>query len=277
MKSRITNCELRIWNIKRVSQILSSLLLSAVFVLAAGPCRAQRTFHSDPALFLEPNRFTLVKELQDRTLWLEMGFGKSVFHVGPVALGLEGLAWSRLEAISDFRFPVQTVDYFFGAYAMWGTPFDSWRLRVSHISSHLVDGTDTTIVGGASSRYSREFVELQRSMIFGGRSQFYATLAVRGYFHQVTRIESSVDVPASFVWRFASLDRLDNYNLYAFASSGAGPVWPCVSAGLRFEHRELSLAPLDLELYYQYGASWAGTDAGTKRSTINLQMDVRGF
>ncbi|HEX5316967.1 MAG TPA: hypothetical protein VFX22_09990 [Candidatus Kapabacteria bacterium] len=257
---------------------------------------AQEFVPADPGLFLEPNRFSIVKELDDRSLWLAMGYGKSIFLYRGVRIGLEGLVWSKLQTLSDFRFPVETADYFFGPFAVWGDKFVTWKFRISHISSHLVDGSDT-VIGGSSSHYSREFVELTRSFYSGGRQPYTWTVGIRGYFHQVTKIEPWIAVPACFTWTFAkyepNLGLLDvspsyrpqaigapvitSYSFSAFVSSGDGPVWPTITGGLRADRFAEELGTLDLQLYYQYGASWSGTDAGAKRSTINLQMDVRGF
>ncbi len=227
-----------------------------------------------------------MKELRDQSLWLEMGFGKPLFLVRGVRIGLEGLAWSRLRTLSNFRFPVETVDYFFGAFADWGDNEVGWRLRISHISSHLVDGSDS-VTGGSSSHYSREFVELTRSTRWNGHEEFLWTVGIRGYFHQVTRIEPWIAVPACLTWTFADFSPVHYfehapagsmyYKFSAFVSSGDGPVWPTVAAGLRADQFARDLGILDLQLYYQYGASWAGTDVGAKHSTLNLQMDVRGF
>jgi hypothetical protein len=207
--------------------------------------------------------------------------------------GLEALVWSRLRVLSDFRFPVETADYFFGMFFQWGESDYGWRARIGHISSHIVDGTDTGIVGGSSSKYSREFVEIMRQNPWGDHYNILWNIGLRFYFHQVTKSEPLVAVPASITWRFAgdlplrrqeilvdgSLPQMGEpqYAFYLFASSGSGPIWPNAAGGIRAERTARDLGTLDFELSYQYGASWAGTDARIKRSTINLQMDVRGF
>ncbi|GEM_PF-2422168 len=280
---------------------LSFVLALATFIIAASSTVAQviapEPYHwkEEPALFLEPNKFGVVKELQDRPLWLQVGFGgpiESWIYPGTsqssaLYLGLEGLAWSRLQTETDFRFPVETVDYFFGLYLTLdrsGTASDgdghldgdSWRLRISHISSHDVDGKDT-VIGGSSSHYSREFIELMRQFHPFSNPVLLLSVGVRGYFHQVTKIEPWVAIPASISWR--PWQNSGNA-LYLFASSGNGPVWPNIATGVRFERTNLTPSfkgATDLQLYYQYGASWAGTDAGAKRGSINIQMDVRGL
>ena len=232
----------------------------------------------------------------DRSLWLRVGYGANLYSFAGdpqiSAAGIEGLVWSRLETLSQFRFPVQTVDYFFGVYQEWRDSYANWRVRISHISSHLVDGSDS-ITGGASSAYSREFVEVTREVPqymgqFGDKRGLSWSLGIRIYFHQVTKIEPWVAVPATLTWRFADLAgapfRDVSTGLYPameplsfFLSSGDGPVWPSIAGGLRYERFQYPLGMFGLEFYYYYGASWAGTDAGAKVNQLKLQLDVRDF
>ena len=251
------------------------------------------SWKDNPGFFLEPNRFSVVKELTDRALWLQVGYGATIAQIGRstpngngIQIGMEGLAWSRLQALSGFRFPVETVDYFFGLYATWNDAQVGWKFRISHISSHLVDGADS-ITGGASSKYSREFVELTRSCPWGGFENLLWTIGLRGYFHQVTKIEPVIAVPACLTWRFASLHPgprpdffvpcITDYNFYLFVSSGDGPISTSFAGGFRAERILSGMGSSDLQLYYYYGASWAGTDAGAKVSQLKLQLDVRDF
>lgn len=243
---------------------------------------------NDPAMFLEANRFSVDKELKDRYLWLEAGYGAPILNTKfpepfyTFSSGIEGLAWSRLRVLSDFRFPVETVDYYFGLFFLVNRadlPYN-WRFRIGHISSHEVDGLDS-VAAGSSSHYSREFAELtwQVQPDYDWNPKFVVSIGLRGYFHQVTSIEPWIGVPFSFAWCF--LGTIPS-GVSLFVSTGDGPIWPTYSGGLRFEHRVesnsgLSTDAFDLQLYYQYGASWAGTDAGAKRSTVNLQLDVRDF
>ncbi|MDP4199796.1 MAG: hypothetical protein Q8922_07755 [Bacteroidota bacterium] len=229
-----------------------------------------------------------MKELSDRTMWLQMGFGRPILQVGTRAgLGLEGEAWSRLRLLSDFRFPVETVDYFFGAFLLWGDGISNWRARISHISSHDVDGKDT-VVAGSSSKYSREFVEAMWQTPLWIDHNFLLTIGIRSYFHQVTKIEPWIAAPADLTWCFfrnstreaGEQGRLLSWTrrtLNLFVSSDSGPVFPSLATGFRFEQSAEHLGTSDLICYYYYGASWAGTDAGAKVSQLKLQLDVRGL
>ena len=90
-----------------------------------------------------------------------MALGVSDLHV---ELGADFMTWSRLRVETNFKFPVETIDYWFGVHANIGAEGSPWqgRVRVAHISSHVVDGALTS-----SGRlvpepfvYSREFVEV---------------------------------------------------------------------------------------------------------------------
>src|SRR5437868_13826201 len=72
--------------------------------------------------FLEPNRFATAFDFKPQWYRLEAGYGGEVVRVSTVAIGAEGLIWSGLKAFKDFRFPVQTADYFFGAYSIFPLP-----------------------------------------------------------------------------------------------------------------------------------------------------------
>ncbi len=308
MKLRITNYELRI---RRNEPTLWRIAAFAVIFLVPEFAKGQVAYwypqssayqvrtlwEEDPALFLDPNRFDMVKELTNRSMWLQMGYGRPIFRFGKSYLGLEGSTWARLRILPDFRFPVETADFFFGSFFTWPEHSNGalWRLRLSHISSHDVDGKDT-VVGGSSSHYSREFAELDREWLLA--PDVSVSGGMRVLFHQVTVVDPWISVPAVITWRFAEVPWetwksvqagadlspmiWNRSSFYLFASSGDGPVWPNITGGVRaerlsYDEERIGEDIFDLQLYYQYGASWAGTDGGAKRSTINLQMDVRGF
>lgn len=111
--------------------------------------------------------------LDDKTLELNIGASKDVFqHIynyrNSIATGVEFFSWTLLNRESNFRFPVIAVDYLFGGYFVFyhrGRNLD-WvnRLRISHISAHLVDGSfDKKENRWSQDRlpftYSREFIQ----------------------------------------------------------------------------------------------------------------------
>jgi hypothetical protein len=87
-----------------------------------------------------------------------------------MTIGADFFTWTSLRRERDFHFPVDAVDYLFGINAVYrhdprADVSLSARLRLSHISAHLVDGSfDQTQRawrdGDAPQVYSREFIDL---------------------------------------------------------------------------------------------------------------------
>lgn len=77
---------------------------------------------------------------------------------------------SRMRSAEAMKFPVETIDYWFGLSAAWkpeSLPV-SLRLRLAHISAHFVDGTPWPFrADSVVPIYSREFAELLVSTTHG--------------------------------------------------------------------------------------------------------------
>ncbi|MFM8771694.1 MAG: hypothetical protein ACKOE4_06700 [Candidatus Kapaibacterium sp.] len=77
---------------------------------------------------------------------------------------------SRMRSAEAMKFPVETVDYWFGLSASWASteiPFAA-RLRLAHVSAHFVDGTRWPFTPDSSVPvYSREFAEVLVSSSHG--------------------------------------------------------------------------------------------------------------
>jgi hypothetical protein len=85
-----------------------------------------------------------------------------------VTMGADFFTYTLLRGETNFHFPVDASDYFFGVNFNFkknlGEGLLSSRLRISHISSHFVDGHyDNTQAAWKDSRppvvYSREFLD----------------------------------------------------------------------------------------------------------------------
>lgn len=112
-----------------------------------------------------------LKNVNDKNLRLDIGAGIDLIGYSEddasYSFGVDAFTFSNLRAESNFKFPVDAIDYFFGVNFNYIRPlsndlFISSRLRVSHISSHLQDGhiyerTDTIFTPFT---YSREFVDI---------------------------------------------------------------------------------------------------------------------
>lgn len=88
---------------------------------------------------------------------------------GTFSVGADFFTWTLLKKEENFHFPVDAVDYLFGlnfGYKRVAHDYSfGTRVRISHISAHMVDGhfdkTNYMWISGQMPRvYSREFIEL---------------------------------------------------------------------------------------------------------------------
>lgn len=142
----------------------------------AGASQSRLLFEPVRASVYEP-RVGAIIHAEDTRLRLDIGNAIDILRFKPSstpalqgALGAEFFTWTALRRTADFHFPVDAVDYLFGIYASAVLAHDEQidlegRLRLSHISAHLVDGsyeksTATWRNGQLPRVYSREFFEL---------------------------------------------------------------------------------------------------------------------
>ena len=118
-------------------------------------------------------------------LKLDIGTSSDIYQIkkdnSVLSFGADFFTYTRLKSQGDFKFPVQTIDYFFGINSGYKVVNDcaeyGFRVRLSHISTHMVDGSYNKLTGGWEDGippfvYSREFVEL---------FPFYQAGSFRGY------------------------------------------------------------------------------------------------
>ncbi len=115
------------------------------------------------------SRVGTIYNINDDRLRLDIGnsIDLSTLHKtdsNEIRLGGDFFTYTRLRSAGHFKFPVEASDYFFGANAsgktyLYGLTFE-WRVRLAHISAHLVDGyaNDSVLLQRPFS-YSREFID----------------------------------------------------------------------------------------------------------------------
>ena len=110
-------------------------------------------------------RIQTVGQIGPKTLRLDIGAAPMLLRVDSTySVAAEFFTLTRLRSEGNLKFPVETSDYWFGftgAYTPAGSALDV-RVRLAHISSHLVDGYANS--SGQFERqmpfvYSREFIE----------------------------------------------------------------------------------------------------------------------
>jgi hypothetical protein len=124
------------------------------------------------ANFLEP-RTGFMFALEENQLQLNIGTSRDVVLLisgtETISFGADFFTFTRLKSESNFKFPVETIDYLFGVNAGYkmidSTKELGVRFRFSHISAHLVDGRYDELLGewieGRDPfTFSKEFIEL---------------------------------------------------------------------------------------------------------------------
>jgi hypothetical protein len=124
-------------------------------------------------------RIGSIINLTDDKLRLDIGASFDLYRsrlddITELRIGGDFFTYTRLRSENNFKFPVETSDYYFGInsaikFQAFEQDFGS-RLRIAHISSHLVDGFSKN---GTFSKmpfvYSREFVDF--SLAYYGKSK----------------------------------------------------------------------------------------------------------
>lgn len=132
-------------------------------------------FHPLVASQFEP-RVGVEKALDQNFLTLNIGNSIDLLSwqaggdsTASIRAGADFFTWSHLRSGSDFRFPVEAIDYLFGVNVTWASNAnarDRWegRARLAHISAHAVDGLYDNYTHRWLRRepftYSREFVDV---------------------------------------------------------------------------------------------------------------------
>lgn len=118
-------------------------------------------------------RVGTMTQFGEKKLRLDIGSTSDLYRFLPddslqCSLGADFFTYTRLRSEGNFKFPVETSDYYFGINGAALTPIcKNWigttRFRVAHISSHLVDGSADSagqFIEKQPFVYSREFFDL---------------------------------------------------------------------------------------------------------------------
>ncbi|MEN6510398.1 MAG: DUF1207 domain-containing protein [Chloroherpetonaceae bacterium] len=183
----------------RLIKLCFLLLFSNIILLKAD-------FIEDPlvkpfAANIYEARIGMLDYTSDNYLRLDIGSNFDLYHKTlknnlQFGIGTEFFTYTRLRSESSFKFPVETIDYYFGGnltflYPSGNNNFQG-RLRIGHISTHLADGyTDNrnyhlegeVIIDPIV--YSREFIDLTFAV---ENSNFRPYIGVIYNFHKIPSI-----------------------------------------------------------------------------------------
>lgn len=119
-------------------------------------------------------RVGVMYQVDDKKLRLDIGNSIDLIRLSDgVWIGADFYTFTRLRSEGNFKFPVETSDYFFGVNAST-SPLTigsipkplAFRLRLAHISSHMVDGLANKQgeINPLPFVYSREFADFTAAM-----------------------------------------------------------------------------------------------------------------
>ena len=160
---------------------MRKIFLIAALLIFAGISFAQPKTEWFPAgLNIQPFTANLLEAragtsylLNQKRLRLDIGTSSDIYRIesgnSVLTFGGDLFTFTRLRSENNFRFPVETIDYFFGVNSGYkitdGDKQYGFRFRLSHISAHLVDGRYDSPSNSWREDlkpfiYSREFIEL---------------------------------------------------------------------------------------------------------------------
>lgn len=153
-----------------------------LFLLSILNLRSELLFKPFHAHTFEP-RIGSFYQFDDEKLRLDIGYSHDLktfdLNKSKIAIGADFFTYTRLRSNGRFKFPVETSDYFFGLNGSFKTLINDkefgLRLRISHISSHLVDGytVDGQFIKPPFT-YSREFLDLAAGYYIWKKLRLYA-------------------------------------------------------------------------------------------------------
>jgi len=120
---------------------------------------------------LEP-RNSFLFALGKNWLRLHIGTSRDILQLKSdeekISFGVDLFTFTRIRSDNNFKFPVETIDFFFGINAGFkkhdGDKEYGLRIRFSHLSAHLVDGrydvhSGKWVSGRGPFTFSKEFIE----------------------------------------------------------------------------------------------------------------------
>jgi hypothetical protein len=146
-----------------------------------------------------------------------------------LSIGADFFTFTRLRTAGNFKFPVETSDYYFGLNTSYVDSSFKYplglRLRFAHISSHMVDGLSEKgkFNGVEPFVYSREFFDLIGAVyindlrLYAGAMMLYSTkpknflfLHPEIGFDYNYKITKNIKFIAAYDFKFVGIDRAMN-------------------------------------------------------------------
>lgn len=216
---------------------------------------------------------------------------QSKYGLNTLSFGVDLMTYTRLRSEGRFKFPVETTDYFFGintAYRLTraeksfiGKLFDGdeqVRLRLAHISSHLIDGyTKNWVFLQSPFVYSREFLDVLYRP--GEISNFAPYVGVNYIFSTIPRTINRIEFQTGLDYKTEILNSdFDFIAGYHFALRGFDDVYSGVNSGQAgIKYNFTNNRAIFVGVYLYDGLSMHGMFFNQKDSYIGIGTQIYYF
>jgi len=239
------------------------------------------------ANFYEPKAGTSF-DLKGKFLRLDIGTTQDVYSIkdsiDTYSFGADLFTYTRLRSENDFKFPVETIDYFFGVNFGFKhfIPDGNYglRFRLSHVSAHLVDGlydgqNNDWRNGLSSFVFSKEFVEL---FPFYQYKNIRAYLGLTYIFHVIPDVIGKGIYQLGFDYYLTQLS-FGEFNPFVAADyklSSAGDFNSSIISTIGFKFGKVNSKGFSLSFTYFSGKSIHGEffNKNESYSTIGFNVDL---
>lgn len=217
------------------------LLLLATCILGTLSMRAGSDPFTQPIANPFEGRIQVFASPDARAMRFDIGASPAMYsRDSTLTIRADFFTLSRMRSAEAMKFPVETIDYWFGLSACWALeelPV-SLRLRLAHVSAHFVDGTRWPFVPDSTVPvYSREFAEFLIATR-AGPVRFYggATAIWSNHNPDFSRFIPQIGVEYSQSIS-ASMTMVAAYDGKAVGYRGVTLPQHCAQLGLLYRHR----------------------------------------
>lgn len=254
-------------------RILSFILVLTVLIINSAAAQSVHSwFNSElnikpfTANFYEPKAGTSFN-LNGKFLRLDIGTTQDIYSiqdsVNTYSFGSDLFTYTRLRSENDFKFPVETIDFFFGVNFGFKHLIKDGnygiRFRLSHVSAHLVDGLydgqkNDWRNGLLPFVFSKEFIEL---FPFYQYKNLRAYLGLTYIFHVIPETIGSGIYQFGFDYNFTQLSFGDFTPFIAadYKLSSAGDFSSNIISSIGFKFGKVYGKGFSLALTYYDGQS----------------------
>lgn len=159
--------------------MIKNLTIATIFLFSTNLFTQQTKEWFSAELNIQPFTSNLLEPrngfmfaLGEDWLRLDIGTSRDILQLKSgeetISFGADLFTFTRLRSNDNFKFPVETIDFFFGINAGYkkqdGDKEYGLRVRLSHLSAHLVDGrydvhSSEWVNGREPFTFSKEFIE----------------------------------------------------------------------------------------------------------------------